>query len=949
MGIFTTWSAFLRLHKLRNKLFLCSLLLTLSLALLFFYLFQQFLADRFIRIQTDYKLNSFKQAENYLDGSFEETVESTAKLIADPSILAPLTDAYAPRDYPFILTTTQQLEALMSRYFTNNANIEHIFVLGSNDFSYMYTPFHDGSYLAEDFDFDSFRSRLSDSRTTEPSYFQADKLATSDRDDSALRLLIGRMDAHIVYSKEIKRGEATVGLAIVTFRSDLVADFLREPDDRERILLTTKSLQPIWSSEGSRAGDGAPLADIPDAELSYQESNGRMILRYDLAELSMLSVMPRAGLLTTNGYGKYFLLFCLLSVAALMLFSYWFAGKISRPLFELSRRFVKGIHGQDRPLRIWIPSLSLRQKIIWFFLLTTFVPNLLFIGCISYLSYEHYQDQIIAYSKKTMDTGKQNVDRQLALIEQYSRQIGYHPGVQALMKQAKEAKEDGQEAAAGAGSGAKPELDAIISQEFIRKGIIGAAFYSIAGEELGATLYFDGALFRDRIGELLAELAATDGESLFFKSMEDSRSDSVLTFSRKVKGLGGDAQFAKPIGYLFVQADAASLNRVMKDMRIGRSGSFYLLDPSEQLVSESDQTLSGGSRLRTALLDALRSNPDAGGLSLDNQLIFQTESKVMPFHMIGVIGTDVLKQDILKFVIYDVLFFAGYFLLILTVSAVLSRRLTRPLRSLVELADEAASGNTTVSLPYAGRDEISILSKHFNGMVTQINQLIEERYQAGLREKELQYLEQEAQLKALQQQINPHFLYNALDSIKWMAYRHGAEEICEMTTALGKFFRGTIARDNDLIHVSYELEHLKNYLYIQSIRYGDKFATEWDIDPNVNHLPIPRMTLQPIVENALIHGLEELDEGGRLSISARLIESRIQFTIRDNGIGMQSEQLRELMANIANAHATSSIGLVNVYRRFHLMFLDQFHFQIESRPEAGTTVTLSYPVSFILK
>ncbi|MBU3110073.1 histidine kinase [Clostridium lacusfryxellense] len=199
----------------------------------------------------------------------------------------------------------------------------------------------------------------------------------------------------------------------------------------------------------------------------------------------------------------------------------------------------------------------------------------------------------------------------------------------------------------------------------------------------------------------------------------------------------------------------------------------------------------------------------------------------------------------------------------------------------------------------------------------------------------------------LQQQINPHFLYNTLDIIKWMAYKKGAEDICGMITALGNFFRGSVSTGTELITFAEEIEHLKSYIYIHEIRCRGRSEILLEIDAELKNCKTVKLILQPIVENSIKHGIDNIRHKGIITVQGRIVDGSVNIEISDNGIGMSQEKLKLLMQNLEKDTFDSSrksIGLSNVYRRIKLCFKDEATFLIDSRENVGTSVKISFPV-----
>lgn len=236
-------------------------------------------------------------------------------------------------------------------------------------------------------------------------------------------------------------------------------------------------------------------------------------------------------------------------------------------------------------------------------------------------------------------------------------------------------------------------------------------------------------------------------------------------------------------------------------------------------------------------------------------------------------------------------------------------------------------------------DEISMLANQFNQMIIQINDLIQKNYKAKIKEKELLFLEKEAELNALQQQINPHFLYNTLENIKWLGYKNNDMEICSMITALSDFFRENINHKDNFISLKKELKHLDNYLYIQNKRYKDKFQIVKQITSEAKDTKIPKLILQPLIENSIKHGLEPLEAGGKIFINAKTINNRLRLIVKDTGKGIKKEKLNRLICNIKSEKSNQHFGLKNVYQRISLYY-EEFKFEIKSEYNEGTQVLI---------
>lgn len=277
-------------------------------------------------------------------------------------------------------------------------------------------------------------------------------------------------------------------------------------------------------------------------------------------------------------------------------------------------------------------------------------------------------------------------------------------------------------------------------------------------------------------------------------------------------------------------------------------------------------------------------------------------------------------------------------ILALIITYILSTAITRPILCLRKCMVEATGGNLTIRSPIKSNDEIGILSSSFNSMLSQIEKLMKQVISDQEQKRKLE-------LKTLQAQINPHFLYNTLDSIIWMAESKN-ENIVPMTEALSKLFRISLSKGKDIISLTSEIEHVKNYLFIQSMRYVDKFDYSISIEPKLSNCKTIKLILQPIVENSIYHGIKNKRGKGYIDIRCLISDNELLIIIADDGIGMDNETCRRILSSsyTTNNHLSSGIGVHNVNERIKLYFGSKYGLRYESTVSVGTTVHIKLPL-----
>lgn len=279
-------------------------------------------------------------------------------------------------------------------------------------------------------------------------------------------------------------------------------------------------------------------------------------------------------------------------------------------------------------------------------------------------------------------------------------------------------------------------------------------------------------------------------------------------------------------------------------------------------------------------------------------------------------------------------------LLIVTVTGLIywySKDFSSRVELLVRKFRRAETGDLSVSEEIGGSDEIAVLDQQFNRMLGKLDQLIKTSYVQKLENKE-------AQLKNLQLQINPHFLYNTLDSIMWMIESERYEDAVSMVQALGRLLRISLSRGKNVISVGDELQHARSYLAIQKYRYKNKFTSYFEVEPDIEQYKTIKLVIQPLIENAIYYGMEYMDGEGEIHIRAYTREQDLYLEVEDNGPGMPEEQVEHLLTGGEKARQKGSgIGLKNVNQRIQLYFGTQYGLEIESEPDEGTVVRIHIP------
>jgi two-component system sensor histidine kinase YesM len=425
--------------------------------------------------------------------------------------------------------------------------------------------------------------------------------------------------------------------------------------------------------------------------------------------------------------------------------------------------------------------------------------------------------------------------------------------------------------------------------------------------------------------------ALTKPGSYFFSSphiqnLFENQSNWVVSLSRPIyfKKEGKLVQ-----GVLLVDMNFNAIEQLCKKVSLGKNGYIYIVDGSSGNIVYHPEM----QRIITGLIKE------------NNAEEFEGEKRLISVKTVVYTGWKIVgvsyKADIVSGM-QEIGSFVGWImvlviLLVIFISMGISAKISRPIRELEMSMKLVEEGYLDITIDEKGEYEVVQLSKTFNVMIARIRQLMG---QIVLEQEE----KRKSELNALQAQINPHFLYNTLDSIVWMAENGKSQDVITMVTSLARLFRISISKGKNIISVQEELEHAKNYLIIQKIRYKNKFEFEMTAQPEVLQYRTLKLILQPIIENAIYHGIEYMVDEGHIQISAEISDDKLLYTIRDNGLGMNMETQTKIFGHVISGKGSSGVGVKNVHERIQLCFGKEYGLEIKSELEEGTTIKLWLPL-----
>lgn len=395
---------------------------------------------------------------------------------------------------------------------------------------------------------------------------------------------------------------------------------------------------------------------------------------------------------------------------------------------------------------------------------------------------------------------------------------------------------------------------------------------------------------------------------------------------------------SEKIGFVAAAISLKKLTELTNNLSF-YNGKSMIVDSSGTVYTHMDKDISGS--FKKNIIDYIPDNSDKKISSQDmrdnnkDYTVFYAPIPNSPSWFLCTVveraelykDTNILIKSLVSILIL-ILFVA------ISISYFISKLATKRIRILSNAMQDLQNGKFETSISCSGNDELSNLADVFNVMVIEIKNLMNKVYQ---HQKEARQRE----LQVLQSQINPHFLYNTLDTLQWKALEYEAVELSELIVSISSFFRISLSKGKEFISLEKELEHVKNYLVIQQFRYNDILDYEINCDPKLYVYLLPKIVIQPLVENAIYHGIKPKLGHGTIKINVFEEETKLTIVVEDNGVGMPEETLNKIRKNLDKHLTGENYGLYNVSRRIYLHFGEECELTINSTENHGTKIIMS--------
>lgn len=451
----------------------------------------------------------------------------------------------------------------------------------------------------------------------------------------------------------------------------------------------------------------------------------------------------------------------------------------------------------------------------------------------------------------------------------------------------------------------KKTINYIFSSNYVDFMLLNSTSY----ESIKETVWYDAV--KDTKGQIVWL-----SEILRPKIKKYGMQTRVFSAFRKIN----DLDTGQELAYLLVNVDERKIHHVMKDLQLGDNSQVYLVDENKRIISNKDTELIGNYF-------------DIESVDLTKYIIVRDKSEETNWEIISVIPKDEYKRELRTFNTMFIYLALIAILAITVLSYSISKGVTAPINVLIKGMDKVKRGKFDTIIEVKQENELGELADHFNKMAQELNFFVKKVYVQELNRREVE-------LKAVQAQLNPHFLYNTLDTIYWKLVLDGNEKVGDLVVSLSEILRYSINSDTEFVSVEEDAQQINNYLQIQKSRFEDQIQFEVDIDPDILNYKIPKLIIQPLVENAIIHGFKNFDQKGHVTVLGYKDQNALFFEVIDDGVGMSEETIQCVLSKAPNQKEKSGFGIDVVNKRIKILYGDDYGIHIKSNINEGTRMTV---------
>lgn len=593
--------------------------------------------------------------------------------------------------------------------------------------------------------------------------------------------------------------------------------------------------------------------------------------------------------------------------------------KVIEPLNRLidNVRRYKNDDEQELDLTIKKDKLSMRDRILIYFLSVILIPLSFLIASYFIISQKVVREELIHAEATAFHQTTENIGLFIENKLKAISSMNYDRTIQNAMVAERDVLD--------------PDMlyEVVNGYMLLTNGYDDITFYNIHRERFLST--YNNYEYQDEIDLL----PINDKKIKWLSVRKDALGRNILGIVIEVTGSNLDTSYQqyllKNIGYIFLRLDEADLEQFYRDIYVKSNASVHITDADGTIISSVDKNIIGLPYQQLEDVPEYRSN----------SLIFNEPIEGTPWFLTAEYDYQEIYDDFMQILHYSGFFLFIVVLVLVIVSYEIAFRIANSITRFNHILSDTEGDMSLEYFPSNSRiSEVYELAVTFNDMVTRIDMLIDDLILSKNKQNRLETEKKDAEILALQSQIKPHFLCNTLESIRCLVKEQKETAATEMLKDLSDLFRYGISKVENLIDIRQEISHAVAYTRIMKKRF-ENISFDFEIDESVNDYQTPKMVLQPIIENAIYHGLVPQKSQGSIKISCREEKDKILFSVADDGVGMDREALIELRERLQQSHS-NRIGLENVQKRLKLYFGDKADIQIDSNMN-GTTVTLTIP------
>lgn len=843
----------------------------------------------------------------------------------------------------YINFSTRKVEIIQGIYNSDYLDKTNLYNAGSGDFYKTLRKSNKTEFWLSSLDF------IKDDSLSNCIYYV--KIVDNLKNSNELGLLVVGIDKDAIIA-DLQEGKA-YGLS----------NFLSVVDGDETVLVL---------SEPSKLFDKVPQAFISELHKRSGESfessidKSRYLVSYDLSDYSkwgVLSMIPmERAVEKVKTIRLITVAVIIICISITLVLVSLLSSKITMPLKNLTKLTTRikenglytdieeNLHKKTSRAGKFIDTLlglggAFKKKLFRYFLIINIIPLIILIIILQNASYRIIEYEVADSIMEHLDYISKKLELKMKSAEYNSRLLFTNPVVQATMLQK---------------TPLSPEksleitrsLDKVILKELSKEdGLVYVGLFSLLGENIysSTNVYYD----KDNIlgEEWYKKLNGTNGENIWMDTYRDNLNNYVISAARKVSCVLGDtASVGKHVGYMLNSYDEDFLKDAYLSTGVDGQNDFFIVNRDNVVISNKSKELLG-TKLDNDIIEKINGGKGSfiSTMQGEKYLILYRSFMNYNWRLISMVSFNELAERNRSIFLYNLYILLSSFFIVTILSFRLSSKLSVSLVKVRNMMVKVEGGNLEIEdIIIKSKDEVEELRSSFVSMVNRLRDLIRQVYEIQISKQKAEIKQKEAEMSALQSQINPHFLYNTLETINWIAIDllGNENEISKTVTALSNLFRSCINKDNMVVTLKKQFEDVEGYLFIQKLRYGDKLSVEWEIDPSIYEYKILGLIIQPLVENSLNHGFENIDGEMHIRIWGGIEQDKIFIQIKDNGHGITEDKLDEIRYNMNNDNdklSSTSIGLINTNQRIKYYYGKEFGISIDSVHEQGTSVTIALP------